>query len=53
MNNAGIGLTGTSYAGLDNWHKVFDVNVFGCVFSPNLSFFCVLSVGADACITIS
>jgi NAD(P)-dependent dehydrogenase (short-subunit alcohol dehydrogenase family) len=31
MNNAGIGLQGTSWGGLDNWHKIFDVNVFGCV----------------------
>lgn len=31
MNNAGIGLRGTSWDGLDAWHKVFDVNVFGCV----------------------
>lgn len=35
MNNAGIGATtlGTSWAGLDAWHKIFDVNLFGCVFS--------------------
>ncbi|KAF9813239.1 hypothetical protein IEO21_05725 [Rhodonia placenta] len=31
MNNAGIGLNGTSWDGLDNWHKIFDVNVFGIV----------------------
>ena len=30
MNNAGIGLQGTSWDSLDAWHKVFDVNVFGC-----------------------
>jgi hypothetical protein len=31
MNNAGIGPKGTSWKGLDNWHKIFEVNVFGCV----------------------
>ncbi|KAI0952941.1 hypothetical protein AcW1_007291 [Taiwanofungus camphoratus] len=31
MNNAGIGPRGTSWEGLDNWHKVFEVNVFGVV----------------------
>ncbi|KAI5116649.1 hypothetical protein M0805_004960 [Coniferiporia weirii] len=31
MNNAGIGLKGTSWEGLDNWKKIFDVNVFGIV----------------------
>lgn len=31
LNNAGVGPKGTSWAGLDAWHKVFDVNVFGCV----------------------
>ncbi|KAH8108520.1 NAD-binding protein [Phellopilus nigrolimitatus] len=31
MNNAGIGLKGTSWDGLANWKKVFDVNVFGIV----------------------
>jgi NAD(P)-dependent dehydrogenase (short-subunit alcohol dehydrogenase family) len=41
MNNAGIGNKGTSWDGLDNWHKVFDVNVFGVVnvqqtFVPNM-----------------
>jgi len=29
MNNAGVGDKGTSWEGLDNWHKVFNVNVFG------------------------
>ncbi|GBE85091.1 Short chain dehydrogenase andI [Sparassis crispa] len=29
MNNAGIGPTGTSWEGLDSWHKLFEVNVFG------------------------
>ncbi|TDL19670.1 NAD-binding protein [Rickenella mellea] len=29
MNNAGIGLRGTSWDGLDNWKQIFDVNVFG------------------------
>ncbi|KAL0574194.1 hypothetical protein V5O48_007760 [Marasmius crinis-equi] len=29
MNNAGVGLKGTSWNGLDNWKKVFDVNLFG------------------------
>ncbi|CAK5270452.1 unnamed protein product [Mycena citricolor] len=36
LNNAGIfgtadGVKGTSWEGLDAWHKVFDVNVFGVV----------------------
>ncbi|GJE97647.1 NAD(P)-dependent dehydrogenase [Phanerochaete sordida] len=31
MNNAGIGAIGTSWEGLDNWHKIFEVNVFGIV----------------------
>ncbi|PPR05379.1 hypothetical protein CVT24_007993 [Panaeolus cyanescens] len=31
MNNAGIGDKGTSWDGLDNWHKVFNVNLFGVV----------------------
>jgi len=31
MNNAGIGDKGTSWDGVDNWHKVFEVNVFGVV----------------------
>lgn len=31
MNNAGIGLRGTSWEGMENWHKVFDVNLFGVV----------------------
>ncbi|OBZ71320.1 hypothetical protein A0H81_08509 [Grifola frondosa] len=31
MNNAGIGPKGTSWEGLDQWHQVFDVNVFGIV----------------------
>ncbi|EMD39634.1 hypothetical protein CERSUDRAFT_111939 [Gelatoporia subvermispora B] len=31
MNNAGIGIKGTSWDGLDNWHKIFDVNLFGIV----------------------
>ncbi|KAH9480245.1 3-oxoacyl-[acyl-carrier-protein] reductase FabG [Psilocybe cubensis] len=31
MNNAGIGLKGTSWEGLDNWHKIFEVNVFGVI----------------------
>lgn len=29
MNNAAIGAKGTSWDGLENWHKVFDVNLFG------------------------
>ncbi|KDQ62056.1 hypothetical protein JAAARDRAFT_29957 [Jaapia argillacea MUCL 33604] len=29
LNNAAIGPSGTSWAGLDNWHKTFAVNVFG------------------------
>ncbi|KAG5719240.1 hypothetical protein E4T56_gene13396 [Termitomyces sp. T112] len=31
MNNAGIAAKGTSWEGLDAWHKVFDVNLFGVV----------------------
>ena len=31
MNNAAIAPKGTSWDGLDNWHKVFDVNLFGWV----------------------
>jgi NAD(P)-dependent dehydrogenase (short-subunit alcohol dehydrogenase family) len=31
MNNAGIGAKGTSWDGLENWRKVFEVNLFGCV----------------------
>ncbi|PPQ85001.1 hypothetical protein CVT25_010500, partial [Psilocybe cyanescens] len=31
MNNAGIGPKGTSWEGIDNWHKIFDVNLFGVV----------------------
>ncbi|KDR82432.1 hypothetical protein GALMADRAFT_57076 [Galerina marginata CBS 339.88] len=31
MNNAGIGPRGTSWEGIDNWHKIFEVNVFGVV----------------------
>ncbi|TFY67675.1 hypothetical protein EVG20_g3857 [Dentipellis fragilis] len=31
MNNAGIGLKGTSWEGLDNWRKVLDINLFGIV----------------------
>lgn len=32
MNNAGIiGAKGTSWDGLDNWKKIFDVNLFGYV----------------------
>lgn len=31
MNNAGIGLKGTSWEGTENWQKVFDVNLFGVV----------------------
>lgn len=29
MNNAGIANKGTSWEGIDNWHQVFEVNVFG------------------------
>ncbi|KAK7054375.1 hypothetical protein VNI00_003569 [Paramarasmius palmivorus] len=31
MNNAGIAPKGTSWDGIENWKKVFDVNVFGIV----------------------
>lgn len=33
LNNAGIGIKGISWEGLDNWHKIFDVNLFGYVSS--------------------
>ncbi|KAJ3812224.1 NAD-P-binding protein [Lentinula lateritia] len=29
MNNAGIGLKGTSWDGINNWKTIFDVNLFG------------------------
>ncbi|EJF60960.1 NAD(P)-binding protein [Dichomitus squalens LYAD-421 SS1] len=29
MNNAAVSAKGTSWDGLENWHKVFDVNLFG------------------------
>ncbi|PFH54041.1 hypothetical protein AMATHDRAFT_136617 [Amanita thiersii Skay4041] len=29
MNNAGVGIKGTSWTELENWHKIFDVNLFG------------------------
>ena len=35
MNNAAVGTKGASWEGLDNWRKVFDVNVFGCVPVPS------------------
>jgi NAD(P)-dependent dehydrogenase (short-subunit alcohol dehydrogenase family) len=43
MNNAGIANKGSSWDGIDSWHKVFDVNVFGVVnvqqtFVPNMLF---------------
>lgn len=49
MNNAGIGPRGTSWEGLDNWHKVFEVNVFGYVLVEaclviRTHYFCFLSV---------
>ena len=31
LNNAGIGLKGTSFGEVDNWKKVMDVNLWGCV----------------------
>ena len=31
MNNAGIGLKGTSFGELENWKRVMDVNLWGCV----------------------
>lgn len=33
LNNAGTGAKGTALAGLDNWKKVIDVNLWGCVFT--------------------
>ena len=29
INNAGVAPKGTSWSGIDNWRKAFDVNVFG------------------------
>ncbi|CAG7853080.1 SubName: Full=Related to 20beta-hydroxysteroid dehydrogenase {ECO:0000313/EMBL:CCA70831.1} [Serendipita indica DSM 11827] len=31
LNNAGIGLKGTSFGDLDNWKKVMDVNLWGVI----------------------
>jgi len=31
MNNAAIGVKGTSWEGLDNWKKIMDVNLFGVI----------------------
>ncbi|THH02641.1 hypothetical protein EW026_g240 [Hermanssonia centrifuga] len=31
MNNAGVGARGTSWSGLDAWHKIMNVNLFGIV----------------------
>jgi len=31
MNNAAIGPVGKSWEGLDNWHKIFSINVMGAV----------------------
>ena len=31
INNAGIGLKGSSFAELDNWKRVMDVNLWGWV----------------------
>lgn len=31
LNNAAVGAKGTSWEGLGQWQKVFEVNVFGCV----------------------
>ncbi|KIK69951.1 hypothetical protein GYMLUDRAFT_67203 [Collybiopsis luxurians FD-317 M1] len=31
MNNAGIGLKGTSWNGIDAWKTIFDVNLFGII----------------------
>ncbi|KAF8158474.1 hypothetical protein B0H34DRAFT_656026 [Crassisporium funariophilum] len=31
MNNAGVGDKGTSWEGMDAWHKIFDINLFGVV----------------------
>lgn len=29
LNNAGVGVKGESFEGLDNWKTVMDVNLFG------------------------
>ncbi|EAU85733.2 hypothetical protein CC1G_12449 [Coprinopsis cinerea okayama7 len=31
LNNAGIAAKGTSWDGMENWKKIFDVNVFGVI----------------------
>ncbi|KAI0642963.1 NAD-P-binding protein [Trametes meyenii] len=41
LNNVGIAPKGTSWSGLENWHQVFDVNLFGILnvqhtFVPNM-----------------
>ena len=34
MNNAAIPLKGASWGGVENWRKIFDVNLFGYVLPP-------------------
>ena len=31
FNNASVGAKGKSWAGIESWKRVFDVNLFGCV----------------------
>ncbi|TFK23424.1 NAD(P)-binding protein [Coprinopsis marcescibilis] len=31
LNNAGIGIKGTSWEGIDKWREIFDVNLFGVI----------------------
>ena len=47
MNNAGIGATtiGTSWEGLDAWHKIFDVNLFG--YACGFGFWALSLIGCD------
>lgn len=37
MNNAGVGIKGTSWDGIENWRTVFNINLFG--YASSLSWF--------------
>ncbi|PPQ92913.1 hypothetical protein CVT25_009178, partial [Psilocybe cyanescens] len=49
MNNAGIGPRGTSWEGIDDWHKIFDVNLFGMLHQENPAM--VITTGSKQGIT--
>ncbi|KAL0061816.1 hypothetical protein AAF712_011334 [Marasmius tenuissimus] len=51
MNNAGIGAKGTSWDGLDNWKKVFDINVFGSAMIHQENEAVVINTGSKQGIT--